>query len=309
MQRDDRTVRITPIALVLVAVVLAGPSPGGSTTPGRAGLIAFVTHTYSEDVGAGIAVLRPDGRGLRRLTRDRRDRSPAWSPNGRRLAFERAGRIYVVNRDGTGLRRVTARPTDARQPAWSPDGRQIAFTREARAVILVVRADGTGQKVLYRGGYDATADRPAWSPDGRRIAFGLREQGSGSIAVIGRSGGAVRYVTDGRDESGGGEPGDSPDDYGPDWSPDGTRIAFTRVVWLCPQCDQEAVFSARPDGSDVRWLTTDTAYASSAASWSPVGTRLVAQTSNGISIFTTTGARLRILNRLGTEPAWQPLPR
>lgn len=302
-------VRIASIAFALMAVVLGGPQQADSTTPGRAGLIAFVTHTYSEDVGNGIAVVRPDARGLRKLTRDARDRSPAWSPDGRRLAFERAGRIYVVNRDGTGLRRLTDRPTDARQPAWSPDGSQIAFTREAKAVLLVVRADGHDQRALYRGNLDATVDRPAWSPDGRRIAFGLREQGSGSIAVIARNGGTVRYVTDGRFDGEGGDPVDSPDDYGPDWSPDGKRIAFTRVVWLCPQCDQEAIFSARPDGSDVRWVTTATEYASSAPSWSPDGTRMVAQTSGGMSIFSATGRRLRILNRLGTEPAWQPLPR
>jgi Tol biopolymer transport system component len=292
-------------------VALSVPSSARSTVPGRNGLIAFVTHTYSADVGNGIAVVRADGHGFRKLTRDRRDRSPAWSPDGSRLVFERGGQLYVINRDGTGLRRLTRRPTDARQPAWSPSGREIAFTREASGALWLMRADGSGRRVIYRGGLDDTVDRPAWSPDGRRIAFGLREAGwGGSIAIVKREGGAIRYVTDGRpgppEDA---EPGDWPDDHGPDWSPDGRRIVFTRVVWLCPQCDYEEIFSASPDGADVQWVTTDTSYPSSRPSWSPDGTRIVAETIGGIAVFDATGKRLRSLNRLGTEPTWQPLRR
>jgi Tol biopolymer transport system component len=291
-------------------VVLSVPSSARSTAPGRNGLIAFVTHTYSAEVGNGIAVTRADGHGLRKLTQNIHDRSPAWSPDGRMLVFERRGQIHVIKRDGRGLRRLTRRPTDARQPAWSPNGREIAFTREASGTLFVVRADGTGRRVIYSGGLDITVDRPAWSPDGRWIAFGLREAGGGSIAVVKRDGGAVRYITDGRNgPAEDAEPGDWPDDHGPDWSPDGRQIVFTRVVWLCPRCDQEEIFSARPNGADVQSVTTDTGYASAGPSWSPDGTRIVAETSDGIAVFDATGKRLRILNRLGTEPTWQPLHR
>lgn len=290
-------------------VLLCVPSSARSTVPGRNGLIAFVTHTYSAEVGDGIAVVRADGRGLRRLTRDLRDRSPAWSPDGSELVFERGGGLYTINRDGTGLRRLTRRPTDARQPAWSPNGREIAFTRAASGALWLMRVDGSRPRVIYSGGRDDTIDRPAWSPDGRRIAFGLRGEGEGSIAIVKREGGAVRYVTDGRSQPEDAEPGDWADDHGPDWSPSGRRIAFTRVVWLCPQCDQEEIFSASPDGANVQWVTTDTRYTSSGPSWSPDGTRIVAETSDGIAVLDATGKRFRILNRLGTEPSWQPLPR
>jgi Tol biopolymer transport system component len=296
------------VLLAVQAVMLCVPSSAAATPPGRNGLIAFVGHGSA--AWTGIAVVWPDGRGLRKLTRNPGDRSPAWSPDGRRLAFERRGQIYVINGDGTGLRRVTRLLTDAREPAWSPDGRQIVFTREARAALLVVRADGTGQRVLFTRGIDDTVDRPAWSPDGRWIAFGLREYGAGSIAVIRRDGRSLRYVTDGRvepDETA--DPAEWADDHGPDWSPDGRRILFTRVVWLCPRCDQEEVFSANTDGSDVRWVTADHSSTSSRPSWSPDGSRIVAETSDGIAIFDVTGKRLRILDRLGTEPAWQRLRR
>jgi hypothetical protein len=53
------------------------------------------------------------------------------------------------------------------------------------------------------------------------------------------------------------QPGDWADDFVPDWSPDGTRIAFTRVVYICGPCDQDEVFSVNVDGSDVRPVTTE----------------------------------------------------
>jgi Tol biopolymer transport system component len=61
------------------------------------------------------------------------DFDPVWSPTGKRIAFVRKSEevvtdVYVVNRDGSGLRQL-AHSGDAGEPAWSPDGRSIAFTR------------------------------------------------------------------------------------------------------------------------------------------------------------------------------------
>jgi Tol biopolymer transport system component len=294
------------ISGAVVVVALAVASSANPTPPGRNGLIAFVTHTY------GIAVIRPDGSGLRKLTHDTRDRAPAWSSDGRLLAFERGGRIYVMKADGTGLHRVGSRPPRDHEPAWSPDGRSIAFTTGHS--LLVMRADGGGVRRLYRIGA-GSVNRPSWSPDGRWIAFGLVEDefcGSGSIMVIGRGGRGLRNVTVGSGCGSGivapGEEADA-DDSDPDWSPDGTRILFTRVVWLCERCDQEEIFSSSVDGSDVRWLTTDTSFSSARPSWSPNQKRLVAETNEGIAILDLAGKRLRILDKLGAEPAWQPVRR
>jgi hypothetical protein len=108
--------RVVVVAALLIA--LACSSSASPTAPGRNGLIAFVTHTYSaksghDDLpGNGLAVVRADGTGFRKLTRNRRDRSPAWSPSGRFLAFERAGNLYVIGVNGTGLRLLTRRPFD-----------------------------------------------------------------------------------------------------------------------------------------------------------------------------------------------------
>jgi Tol biopolymer transport system component len=81
------------------------------------------------------------------------------------------------------------------------------------------------------------------------------------------------------------------------------------MVWLCDRCDQEEILTTNVDGSDTRWLTTDTSFASARPSWSPDGKRIVAETSSGIAILDLAGKRLRIVNGRGTEPAWQPVPR
>lgn len=288
-------------ALVLAtAALLALPSPAAPTLPGRNGLIAFVVW------GSGIAVVQPDGRGLRKLTKDRRDHFPAWSPDGRRLAFARAGDIFVIHADGRGLVRLTqGREVDGR-PAWSPDGRSIAFIRGGD--LWLMQPDGARPRALYVAG---RANGPSWSPDGRRIAFGLTTSGDrGSIVVIARGGGNVRYITDGRFEPEGDAPSEEwAEDQQPDWSPDGTLIAFTRKVWLCPRCDQHAVFAVRPSGTGARWLTTNTSYTASGPSWAPDGSSFAASTNEGVAIFTADGDRIRILVPLGAEPAWQPLPR
>jgi Periplasmic component of the Tol biopolymer transport system len=74
---------------------------------------------------------------------------PAWSPDGRRIAFQskRDGNleIYVINLDGTGLSRLTDHPAADGRPAWSPDGQWIAFEsdRDGKLDIYIMRADGS----------------------------------------------------------------------------------------------------------------------------------------------------------------------
>jgi Tol biopolymer transport system component len=126
--------------------------------------IAFVrglpVPTQSGPTGRNreIYVMNADGSGSRRLTHNRAyDGEPAWSPDGRKIAFQstRKGNteIYVMNADGSGKRNLTRHPAQDGRPSWSPDGRRIAFVsdRDGRLEAHVMNADGSGQRSLAQG--------------------------------------------------------------------------------------------------------------------------------------------------------------
>jgi Tol biopolymer transport system component len=134
-------------------------------------LASFVVEGVSDEK-EGLAVLALDGRRTW-LFPDTRpdDYTPRWSPDGRRLTFLRlVGGIvslFVVNVDGSDLRRVTDSETSPGPADWSPDGRLLAFSD--RKTLAIETVAPTGGPITRIGTLVGTS--PSWSPSGAQIAF------------------------------------------------------------------------------------------------------------------------------------------
>ena len=147
----------------------------------RAFPIAFVS---SHDAADGdIYVLNPlDGETQRITNTGEITWGPAWSPDGRQIAFydQRSNptsyQIYVMDADGDNLQAITTYPDVNADPAWSPDASQFAFVSDNPLALYLMDADGSNPQLLYQDTVNLYHVRsPHWSPDGQKIVFHLQD--------------------------------------------------------------------------------------------------------------------------------------
>ena len=187
---------------------------------GPGGTLAF-TATRPAAAGATVVdiyLIESDGSNLRPLFGSPGYRlSPAWSPNGSRLAFAAVladgdhTELSLASPDGSSVEALTSGFYDL-SPTWSPDGTMLAFRRDdvsqGTNTIRIVGADGTGLRKL--SDYNGRQFSPSWSPDGAWVAF-TSENISGQPLLIARIDGSdVREV-----------PGSFRFSGQPDWRADG----------------------------------------------------------------------------------------
>lgn len=343
--------RLMVAVSLLLAVLLGGPDPG---TVGGATVASAHQHSTRSAMRNGPITLITRSHGIWSIDstgsahqifpcpRCYHLESIDWAPDGKQLVFSVTtvsvpslyNGIHVITPSARTDRHLCRRGVrfcpDGISFDWSPDGERIAYVvarRGAIGDIYVMNPDGTRRELLRTGtgGHDSS---PSWSPDGRRLAFATTVGDHVSVSTINRDGSDRRLVFHGVAPSvatGGSvsvtwrTPWPS---LWPDWSPDGTKIAFR---WGC------GIKLMTPQGRDV---TPQPPKASGHCFgvpgppvWSPDGHKIaMAVQTRGIYVMNADGRHFEQISTAGiprdadglpedgrglfgyARPSWQPLP-
>jgi Tol biopolymer transport system component len=248
------------------------PTPTG--TPRRGTLIAYISAERKlwivRSDGSGAHELLPGGLGSQTFV--------SWSPDGTRLIYSDNGKFYLTDPSGsapqvadTGC--VAPCYGDAFEgAAFSSDGTKLVFARDNGRSFVIATMDLASGRVTELSSTEPAGGRPGWSPDGKQIVF-IRwgEKDTGGPTPPARNA-AIVVDADGRNLH-----QVSPstlDAYSAVWSPDGSRI----VITTSPMGPWD-IYTVRPDGTDLRRLTTDGI--SKGATWTPDGRILFVRGSGG----------------------------
>jgi Tol biopolymer transport system component len=213
--------------LFAASSLVLSASPASATPPGKNGRIAYRLFLNNDQTHAAIFTIKPNGTDRRRVTHPAPGVAhvvPDWSTDGHWIAYVRVHKRF-----------------------WD------TYERPDRPRIIRIHRDGTGRKDLSTS---CTApclwhDDPAWSPGDGRIAFSAyigdaRHPGSLEIdlMLMRADGTHVRHLTH--------HPDKAHADFQPAWAPNGKRLAFSRYSG---RRDASAIFTIRPNGSDLRRVT------------------------------------------------------
>ena len=314
------------VSTALAIFVLAGPGTlsaqaQAKSVPQSVPRLAFLNESFY--FGPELRTVRADGRQERTVAKeatspvpdlgfDRPWGSPAWSPDGKTIAwgqltgvpFAVKSELRVAGADGSNDTTLVSVPGIIDEVRWSPDGRRLAFVlRVPNAVvnavtwtdlgdrrdIYLINKDGSGLRLLapLHATYAASLD---FSPDGTKLAFEGNSRGVSGIYTMGLDGASVPTRLTPLDLMG----------HYPRWSPDGTRVAFTGSALLDGTTPR--LWTVNADGSELRKVGASTWHP---PTWSPDGRWLAYMARSGIGTIRVDGSIKRALTSLEDYwPVW-----
>lgn len=234
--------------------IVHGPGTryGVTWAPSREQL-AYIHSPTGANTDGSLRLVNVDGSNDHAILGPGRLFSPAWAPDGRSLLVTEqdslgAYRLRKVLTNGGAATFIGPDSLDFLDAAWSPDGQRIAFVSNCHGAppcnsavtdLWVMQADGSGRKQLTNGvAIDDDAGHPTWSPDGTWLAFQMSRGGETNIYRIRPAGTGLTQLTF--------ETALTPA-LSPSYSPDGTRLLFTR--WLGPDPVTTPLYILSPDAA------------------------------------------------------------
>lgn len=280
-----------------VSFMTVSPVMATVTFSGQNGKIAYVT---TQDEASNLYTVNKDG--SRRWLLEKGAHSPAWSPDGRRLAYINKQQQLVVTNFRSGERKYITHieGSSTHSPAWSADGSRLVFVRNkslpdsiTESAIFTSKPNGKAETNITGWSRTSTYSSPSWSPDASRLVYEKRTNGQRAIFIKNLIVQHERLVTTLSDDV----------DSHVTWSPNGQKLLYSDSRY--------EVYTIWPDGSHRAVISDGDSYQ---ASWSPDGTKIafIEDPSDGsISISGTDGSISYVaVEKMGyqtiSSPAWSP---